>query len=217
MPRKTRYGIGTAASIHLPASRSRSATIWTVPPRSPCTWWTRRGGSSGIGTIDTDRTLILREPRDAGAHTEVWDGVDDKGVLVEPDREYPITLWAYPLPDNAIVVQGNRPGVSDISASPVYFNPAYNPYAAALSRGTLISFRSTEAGTALIRVLNRAGEVVARRSGIAVQAGLNRVPWDGRSVDELPVSPGDYSVEVIVVDASGNRSLPRYAAVVARY
>lgn len=180
-------------------------------------FWTRRGGSSGIGTIDTDRTLILREPRDAGSHTELWDGVDDKGVLVEPGLQYPLTLWAYSLPDNAIIVAGNRPEISEVSAAPVYFNPAYNPYAATVSSGTAVTYRASEAGTARVRVLNGEGQVVARRSGIAVQTGLNRYVWDGKALGGQPVPPGAYSIELIVTDALGNRSLPRHAAVVARY
>lgn len=180
-------------------------------------FWTRRGGSSGIDTIDIDRTLILREPRDAGSHTEIWDGVDDKRVLVESGVQYPMTLWAYTLPENAIIVAGNRPELNEVSADPVYFNPAYNPYAASLANGTAISYRSSKAGSANIRVLNDAGEVVVRRSAIQVQAGLNRFVWDGKTLNGQPVAPGPYSVEVVVIDASGNRSMPRYAAIVARY
>lgn len=55
------------------------------------------------------RTLMDWEPMEAGSHTLIWDGLDSSGwirAINHPDLS--MNLAAYSLPDNAIIVKGNR-------------------------------------------------------------------------------------------------------------
>jgi len=62
------------------------------------------------------RTLIDWASRDAGAHTERWDGKDESGLVdASHNPELQLVAQAWPLPRNAIVVLPERPRVELIS------------------------------------------------------------------------------------------------------
>jgi PKD repeat protein len=179
-------------------------------------FWTRdrtRPGSS----IAPVRTLILREPRQAGFHTETWDGVDDKGVIVPTGRQYRITLWVYDLPDNAMIVAGNKPVITAVDAIPNYFSPAYNPYGPVPNEYTSVKFDLSKPANLDVKVINADGLVVQNFSKLDLPAGSNTVIWDGKDFNGDLVKEGAFSISLIATDTLGNRSLPRYAAVLIYY
>ena len=64
---------------------------------------------AGIKSGPLLRTVIDWEPRGAGKNTEKWDGKDKAGLIdlfKTPERE--IFIFAYTLPDNAIIVKGEH-------------------------------------------------------------------------------------------------------------
>lgn len=179
-------------------------------------FWTRDDSRPG-SSIAPVRTLFLRDARPPGSYSDVWDGFDDNGVVVEPGREYPVTLWLYRLPENAILVNGNRPEITAISVAPQYFNPSYNPYASGPAPSAVVSLETTKTATLQAEILNEQGLLVRRITRASRPAGANALTWDGRDGEGNLVAPGTYSIGVTAIDAIGNRSLSRYAAVTVRY
>ena len=178
--------------------------------------WTRDNTRPG-STIAPVRTVFLRESRPAGTYKDLWDGFDDNGVAVEPGRQYPVTLWLYRLPDNAMVVFGNKPQITAISASPRYFAPAFNPYASGPTPASVISFEISEVSDVDIEILNDTGLVVRRISLPNRPVGSNSFTWNGRDSEGSLVAPGTYSLRLNAVDDFGNRAIPRFVAVTVRY
>ena len=179
--------------------------------------WTRDRTRPG-STIAPVRTLFVREPRAAGTYTDIWDGVDDNGVPVEPGRQYPITLWVYELADNAIIVTGAKPALSDLSVENRVFNPAFNPYSEnQSSQNTRVNFSVSKDASVEVVVIDHTGQQIGRFTKAELTAGTNSINWDGRNFDEKLVPQGVYSLQLTAIDSQGNRSLPRYAVVTVRY
>ncbi len=68
--------------------------------------------------------------------------------------------------------------------------------------GTMIN--AAGPGTAEVNVLDENGAVVATYYE-EVDSGLNTINWDGLDADGNPVADGEYTVEVTVNDADGNK------------
>lgn len=179
-------------------------------------FWTRDNSRSG-STIAPVRTLFIRELKDAGAHTEIWDGVNDKGVPVTPGQQYPITLWVYEFADNAIVVTGSKPVISALTVANRIFNPVFNPYSTNAVQSTTVGFELSKNASMEVAVIDQNGIRVNRFTKQDLTAGPNSVRWDGRNFDAQLVPAGVYSLELTAVDQKGNRSIPRYAIVTVRY
>ena len=179
-------------------------------------FWTR-DYSRPASSIAPVRTVFLRLPRPAGTYTDVWDGFNDQGVAVEGGRQYPVTLWLYRLPPNAIIVSGNTPEITAIDMTPRYFNPAYNPYSSGATPTANVSVTVDKPSTILIDIVNDTGLSVRRITAANRPAGANVIAWDGRDGEGNLVAPGTYSFGVTAIDTTGNRSLPRYAATTLRY
>ena len=177
-----------------------------------------RDYSRPASSIAPVRTLFIREPQAAGSHTEIWDGVDDKGVVVGPaEGGYPVTLWVYSLPDSAILIVGNKPVITDIDADPNFICPAPNPYSTD-SKSTTVSFNVSKAISTLeVKVTNWEGVVVRSMAYTGLSAGAHTGAWDGKDLSGSIVKEGAYSVSLTAVDSDGNRSLSRYAAVLVYY
>lgn len=178
-------------------------------------FWTRDNSRPG-STIAPVRTLFIRELKAAGSHTEIWDGVDDNGVPVKPGQQYPITLWVYELPDNAIIVTGSRPMISNLVVDNRTFNPAFNPYSGSV-QNTRVNFSLSKDADIEVAVIDSRGLQINRFRKSGLTAGINSISWDGRNFTDMLVEQGIYSLELIAVDSRGNRSLPRYAVVTVRY
>ncbi len=59
------------------------------------------------------KTLLDWEPMEAGAHTIVWDGLDESGTIKAIHHpNLSMNLAAFSLPDNAVIVQGPRKEVT---------------------------------------------------------------------------------------------------------
>ena len=179
-------------------------------------FWTR-GPGSGEESIIHVRTVFVREPKGAGSHTELWDCVNDEDIVVDPDNEYPITLWGFELPDNTIIITGNRPEITDVSAEPNYFSTDYNPYRSDSSEYTVVSFNLSESSNVEAKIKNSEGLIVKTIDKNDLPAGANTIIWDGKDFDGNLVKAGSYTISLTAVDEDGNRSLPRYAVIVMYY
>ena len=180
-------------------------------------FWKRdytRPGSS----IAPVRTMFLRKPKDTGSHTEIWDGIDDEGAVVGPwEGGYCITLWTYELPSNAMIITGNTPIITDVQAEPNFFSPAYNPYGSTEPNYTAVSFNLSKSANVEVKVKNSDGFAVRSFNKSGCPAGANTIIWDGKDFDDKLVKDGSYSISLTAIDNDGNRSLPRYAAIIIHY
>jgi flagellar hook assembly protein FlgD len=143
----------------------------------------------------------------------VWDGVDDRGAVVVTPNMYFITIRGCELPDNAIVVTGNKPVITGVAADPNYFSAAYNPYNTRSSQQTRVSFSLSRTADLEVRVIDGSGAVVRIMDKPGLSAGAGSLTWDGKDQSGNPVFPGSYSIALTAVDDAGNRSLTRYAVV----
>ena len=179
-------------------------------------FWVRNNSRPG-STIAPVRTLFIRELKAAGSYTEVWDGVDDNGVPVKPGEQYPITLWVYELPPNAIVITGSKPVIKNLNVTNRVFNPSFNPFASESIQTARVQFEITADAAMDVVVIDGMGLQIDRFNKPDLTAGTNSISWDGHNFKEELVPPGVYSIQLTAIDNKGNRSLPRYAIVTVRY
>ena len=180
-------------------------------------FWKRDYSHSG-SSIAPVRTMFLRQPKNTGSHTEIWDGVDDEGAVVGPwSGGYCITLWTYELPSNAIIITGNTPIITNVEAEPNYFCPSYNPYASTESNYTVVFFNLSKTANVEVKIKNSDGITLESFNKSGLPAGANTIIWDGKNFDGNLVKEGSYSISLTAIDNDGNRSLPRYAAIIIHY
>jgi len=195
-----------------------TVTYSIAKPSEMSLYFWKRDYSRPGSSIAPVRTLFIREPQGAGSHKEIWDGVDDTGAVVGPwSGGYPITLWAYELPDSAVVITGDRPVITSISTEPHYFSPAINPYGLQPTGYTNVSFNLSEASNVEVNIKNSDGIIVKTMTKTNLPAGANTIIWDGKDFAGNLVKEGSYSIALTAIDSDGNRSLPRYAAVIVYY
>lgn len=168
-------------------------------------------------TVEHVRTLFNREVRGPGLHTEIWDGTDDKGAPAPSGKVYAVTIWAWEIPENGIVIYGDRPEISEVSAEPNYFNPNYNPYAAAPVGQTVVSFNLSKGSHVEVRIENNQGVLIRAMRRTDLPAGPNSIIWDGRDHSGNLVKYGGYRISLTAIDHQGNRSMPRSALVMVYY
>ncbi|MFC1858655.1 PKD domain-containing protein [Thermodesulfobacteriota bacterium] len=160
---------------------------------------------SYFGAYDDVRvkTLLLRKPQKAGSYVLVWDGTDDEGNLVE-STDYVIAVFAWKLPDNAIIVN-TEPIVSDLLVSPAYFSPAFNPYAEITDATFTYTLSKTADVTATI--YNSANFIVKTITVNDVPPGSgNTITWNGKNENGEYVATGTYRFKLTATDADGNQS-----------
>ena len=176
-----------------------------------------RTNSSNGNAFDRVKTLLSWEYRSAGNHVEIWDGTDDRGVAVPGTLPTGVTLWAWELPESALVVAGSSPEVTDLSADPNYFSPAYNPYASDPNDHTAVSFTISEPCDVQAQVKDSEGLVIRQFTLSSLPEGRANVVWDGRNDAGSLVPAGQYTIGITAIDRDGNRSPTRYASVVLFY
>lgn len=172
-------------------------------------FWKRNLVTGGLVQV---RTLLVREPFGTGEQTVIWDGVDNRGVVVAADQ-YPVVIWSYPLPDNAVIVTGSRPAITNVRADPNYLNTGYNPYQPEGSTGTSVTFTLSKAADVKVVIVSPSGSVIRTVSLPDLPSGPNAFYWDGRDLGGKPVTPGGYSIGLSAADELGNRSRERHAVV----
>jgi flagellar hook assembly protein FlgD len=170
-----------------------------------------------MGPVQHVRTLFVRELRGAGYHTELWDGTDDKGAPVPTDKSYAMAQVFWEVSDNGIIITGDRPEITNVSADPNYFNPDYNPYGAKPTEYTIVSFDLSESANIECRIVNSAGVLVRTLTKANLPAGANTIIWDGKDMAGNLVKEGSYRISITAIDNNGNRSMTRSALVIVYY
>ena len=136
---------------------------------------------------DTVQTLFSQR-KPAGAQTFVWSGVS------LPDGRYRFVLAAKD--DRGAQVESTRPlSVDRTLASFVASAPAISPNGDGRLDGLDFSFRLNAAAHVQLRIL-RAGALVATPFEGDLQAGAQRLPWDGNGLQD-----GRYTAVVVATDS----------------
>lgn len=149
------------------------------------------------------KTVILREPRKAATHVDIWDGTDENHNLVAPGT-YTMSVWVWDLPDNTIMV-ASEPVVSDLSKDPDYFSPSFNPYHDDTGQLAL-NYRVSKPVTLHIVIEDEDNFPHRTMEVTHDEAGLFTTYWDGLDDSGNKVYPGVYKVGFWAEDAYGNRS-----------
>jgi hypothetical protein len=115
---------------------------------------------------------------------------------------------------DTITLDTTAPVVTAVSATPSPFT---------LGGTTTIRFRAADglSGTchADIRIRNAGGGIVrsfSKSAGCPVSGTVTSTTWDGRNASGTLVSPGTYTIEVVVTDQAGNGSAVASGSVVVQ-
>ncbi len=203
-------------SMFAPYNNEVFPISYSLAKPSAVSLYIRTTGTNG-NPFDRVKTLLSWEYRSAGDHVEIWDGTDDQGVTVPGGMPTGVTLWAWELPDNAMVVSGGAPIVSDVAADTNYFSPALNPYAAVPHNVTVVRFTLSGPADVEAIVKDENGLVVQRIDKPDMPAGTGSIVWDGRDQDGNLLSAGNYTVGITAIDSHGNRSQTIHASIVLFY
>ena len=154
------------------------------------------------------RQLLDEAPRAAGAQTEVWDGADDDGAIVPPGSSFRVQISSTSLASNSLIAQGLAPTISNLSAAPLRFSPASNPYGPQDDKELVIDFELNKPSDVTATVYDAAGTLVRTWVETDLGAGINQVSWSGRNDSGVLLANGTYRVELRATDAGGAVSAP---------
>ncbi|MFH1152450.1 MAG: PKD domain-containing protein [Pseudomonadota bacterium] len=174
-------------------------------------------------TSDTRvRTIFNRYPMPRGSHTFYWDGLDDTGAIaLPPPGDYLVLgVWGYTLPDNALVMTGQAPSITNVTATPNYFNPfSESCDGTGNDAGVMLTFTLFEpAATVAFKAYSlETGNLVRTDLRHDFPAGANTYLWDGKNDTGEYVDIDDYQIGIIATDAQGNPSLLTYTLVKIDY
>lgn len=175
-----------------------------------------------VGTLQGSntriRTIYNRVPMPNGSHTAYWDGLDDSGEIAEPPPgvNFILGIWGYTLPDNAIVMTGGKPEITQPNAEPNYFSPFSEKCdVQGNGEGILLSYNvSEDVSSVELRVFNmETGYLIRTVTQQNISAGENAFFWDGKNFNGEYPDIGDYQVGLIATDAQGNESLIKYSLI----
>lgn len=164
------------------------------------------------------RTILNRQAFPAGTHTIYWDGLNDTGEIAQaPSGDSLITgAWLYSLSDNAMVMTGNRPVVSNVAATPNYFSPFSEKCDEnGNGEGVAISYNLSEDVTSVeLKVYSIETSSLLRTSDMgSASAGENTLFWDGKNDNGEYMDIGDYRIGIVATDSGGNESMFQYTLV----
>jgi len=151
------------------------------------------------------RVIKYQEPAGAGQHQAFWDGRDEAGNIVS-QNEYTVAVWGYTLPDNAILITGGKPVVSNVSISPISFHPYPNPYAKIEQESTIIAFNLSKDSYVTIDIYNSENILVYKlMDNVLKSNGEISLAWNGMNNNNGFLPSGYYRVEIQAF-ISGNYS-----------
>jgi flagellar hook assembly protein FlgD len=140
--------------------------------------------------------------QESGPHTFTWAGIDDTGAFRPDLQALGIITSQSAFPNNAVVLYGAKPVVTNLKVTPPVFGPA--------SGGQTVSLDVTSYQNRPVAVTvtfqNQASLSTLRTISLSGQApGHVAIPWDGRADNGMLVAPGFYTVTATVVDSLGNQ------------
>jgi len=185
------HNVSMSTTSFDPASNTPCLITYTLPKAALVTIKVRAAYYSGPAL----RVIQYLVPETAGEHTALWDGRDETGELLEY-ASYTVGLYAYALPENAILVTGKRPIVSDAGVNPTIFRPFANPYSS-LPTSTTITYELSRDSNVTIEIYDSKNELVrVLEENLSRSAGQNTAVWDGKDDTGQLVGDGFYRIEI---------------------
>jgi len=163
-----------------------------------------------------ERNLLKREPLASGSYSLSWDGTDDNGAFLDKSisgLDNYVVFWAYSLPDNGIVVYGEKPEVTALSVNPIYYFPADED----LPEGLEISYSISKSSNVTIFVQDNQGHYTKTMNLGTQSPGAHVAYWDGRASNGQLADSSSYRIGVSLTDSLGNISLIRYCLILVYY
>jgi len=159
-------------------------------------------------------TFRSRESLGKGTYTDIWNGQNDEGVLIEaPSGKYFMYgVWAYTLADNAIYVKSGA-YVSNLIATPPIYSP--DSHEAEGKQSTLkVSFELNKASDIELELYDaKRGVLVASRQYIGLSSGEQTIKYDGKDNHGDYLYPGTYTLGIRAIDENGFRSIMQYTII----
>jgi PKD repeat protein len=162
------------------------------------------------------KALLIQTPQAKGSHTLVWDGTNDSGQMIFGGN-WLVTIWSYDLTANGVVVYGSEPAITNIAASPTYYDPSYHADEPVGYRNVSVSYTLSKNANVTVRVYDMNNNLIRTMVQPNVPAGNNTVTWDGRNdAGELVLDKG-YKLGLRASDSMGNQSMTMYAFIILYY
>jgi flagellar hook assembly protein FlgD len=140
--------------------------------------------------------------QESGPHTFTWAGIDDTGAFRTDLRTLGIVVNRNTFSQNAVVLYGTKPVMTNLKVTPPVFGPASGGQTVSLD---VTSYQSQPV-TVTVTFQNQASLSTLRTVSLSGQApGHVAIPWDGRADNGMLVAPGFYTVTATVVDSLGNQ------------
>jgi flagellar hook assembly protein FlgD len=156
-------------------------------------------------------TFLSRKPQAKGAHTILWYGTNNEGVVIypPPGKYFMFGVWAYHLADNGIYLKSGS-YVLNVAATPPLFDPT-SPAEDGRRAVSRISFTLTGDAAVELSVTDaQTGTLAASKTYSGLVAGENTIEWDGRNGAGEFLAPGRYRLGLTALDDNGSRSLTQY-------
>lgn len=166
------------------------------------------GVGMGLGPLIS--TVSFWEPKPAATYTDTWDGRDDAGNLIDAGR-YDFKAFYIPVPDNALLMVGNKPQITGTPETDLGFNAQNNESFA-------LDYTLSEPATVTAQVFDEFNvPVTTLENAVLKSAGANTVTWNGRKAEDGSLVPdGSYSIALDAVDGQGFSAKRKYVVVSVR-
>lgn len=142
------------------------------------------------------RVIKYQEDLGSGQHQTIWDGRDELGDIIS-NKSYTLAIWGYTLEDNAFVITGGRPVISQVTVTPIKYDPLLNPYSLTAPGTTTISFNLSKEAYVNIGIYNANNSLVHSLLNNTLKfSGANSVVWDGKNSRGEVLPNGYYRIEI---------------------
>jgi flagellar hook assembly protein FlgD len=162
---------------------------------------------------------IAQEYQAPGPHEVVWYGTSLTGADISHAPRLTAFRRGDIWPKNVVFAYGMAPRLSNLTITPILFNPGSAPLTLAGQelRLTVVTANASWNASLKAEFRNRSsGSVLRTITTASASAGSQAVVWDGRADNGAFVAPGIYDVTLTVTDAIGGTAVIK-PVVIVRY
>lgn len=146
---------------------------------------------------DLVKTLLSNDVQITGVNRIVWDGTNNSGLYVASGTSFTVNISSTSLASNSIVATGAAPVIANVSAAPLRFSPATNPYGVTLNSSVLIDFNLSKSANVTLTVFDASGAQLGNAIDYpGLSSGANQVSWNGFKSSGTLAASGIYTVQM---------------------
>ena len=149
------------------------------------------------------RHLITNAPRMSGPHIETWNGTNDNGDFIAPGTAFYVTVSAVSIAQNALIINGGAPELTNVTAAPQRFSPADNPYGIQDNSSVVVSFMLNKPADVTAMVLSPSGALIHTTTQTNIPAGAGLIIWNGRNENGALMSSDHFTIHLKASDGNG--------------